>query len=503
MTEWGDDEHDLGEGPDQDEVIPETLNPAAIGKLDEKLLLCYLVANPLLWSKARTILKPEYFSSPLDKAVRFVLEYDQKFHALPNRMIINAQTKVNLDPVEDASDKAVVEFISERVESHCRTKATLDFLLRASEKIDKNATFEDVAPLVVEMRDIAQISMAPDLGSEIHEDVYRMLQDAEKNDGIPIGVEFVDEVLGGGVTRPSFNLYSAPAGDGKSMWLANMAVNHIRVHKTDALYVSLELSEPLIHKRLAAIMTDTEINQVYRNLEQIQSRLKRDAGNEGRLFVKRFPIRGTTIEHIKTHIANLKHHKGANIQLLVIDYMDLMSPIQSVDIEKIHIKDKEVAQEIYDYAHEEQQIVWSASQQTKGSDEESSASKGKVAGGTEKVNACDNLLIGKRLDEDAVENRIWVHVKKARSSGAIHTKIPIFWHPGTQKMTSGDRGLFIEANPRFFGKPADRVEGDPVAREVGHTKQVNKLTSPPPAVGPARRADDIRKELARRYENAR
>ena len=98
-----------------------------------------------------------------------------------------------------------------------------------------------------------------------------------------------------------------------------------------------------------------------------------------------------------------------------------------------------------------------------------------------KVYACDNLLIGKRTDDDAMMQRIWAHCKKARSSGGINAAIPIFWDRKTQRMSDwrgpngndkgGDDSEFRRANPRMFGvAPArNRVEGDPVAAEMGVT----------------------------------
>ena len=76
-----------------------------------------------------------------------------------------------------------------------------------------------------------------------------------------------------------------------------------------------------------------------------------------------------------------------------------------------------------------------------------------MSGGTDKVNTSDNLFILKRTDENREEQLLWIHIKKARSSGGINAQIPIHWDdPGTLRQSDGDYALFEEANPFLAGK---------------------------------------------------
>src|SRR6185295_18042439 len=119
--------------------------------------------------------------------------------------------------------------------------------------------------------------------------------------------------------------------DGKSIFLANRAVDHIRKHPNeDAVYYTLENSEALTYQRLAAIMAELDIKTVFEEKDKLGNYVARMQGREGRLFIKRLPFRGTTMADIRAHYYDLKAHRSANIRWIGIDYMDLMSP--TVDV---------------------------------------------------------------------------------------------------------------------------------------------------------------------------
>lgn len=479
MSEY--DDYPTGEAPDEfDEIGPSTPvrdreETIAEGDLSQHLLLSYLTTNPLLWSKCSPIVKETYFSDDMRKVVRYIREFEHKYKRLPSNKIIRADTGILLDTLDDATDPGIFAYVCDQVEEFCRQQAFIDLLMRASETIDTDRSRTTVAKFQKEAEQVARISVAQDLGYEVHENVQDVLKRAETQDGISTGLEFLDRALDGGVTMPSFNLVSASSGDGKSIWLQNMAVNYARMGYNVVFY-TLELEPATIMKRFAAMMTDTDIRYVYRELDAIAFKMHTQGKTEGNIWLKKLPMTGTTMADIRAHHNDLRIATGKDWPVVCIDYMDVMHPVQTgIKLDNIHIKDQYVATEMNDFAHDPmfQKIVWSASQQVKGAQDDKDAKQSGVSGGAPKVNTVDNLLIIKRTNEDRQEEQAWVHIEKGRSSNAKGMKLPIHWNARTQRQTNGSEELFAEANPFFMRlhgqetRDTNRVTRDPIAREQG------------------------------------
>ena len=263
-------------------------------------------------------------------------------------------------------------------------------------------------------------------------------------------------------------------------------------------------SASIVIKRYAAMMTDTHIDQVYTHLDTVAHSLHTRGKTDGAMWVVKFPMVGTTMADIQAHRLELQMHTGLHFGAVAIDYIDVMDPVQKVDKANIHLKDKFVSEEMNDWAHQNNIILWSASQQTKGAQDEKDPRQSGVAGGTPKVSTCDNLIIGKRNEDDIEDERWWAHVAKARSSGATKAKIPLYWNSQTMRMSDGDRDLFEEANPKLFGRKkgveekttkvvSERVKNDPLAQEQG----IDMKQKEEEETGKGRRAVDFYSKLNR------
>jgi len=466
----------------------------------EEMILSYLAANPNLYVRAKPLLKSAWFSGNHGEVAKFLLEYFTTHKSLPSQLAIRGKTGVELDRPSDAHEPQVMRFIADEVEAFCRDNSLNDFLSDAvddqSQRGGEPRTVEEMAILHQRMQELSRISMTTDLGSEVYRDYKPKLAKAKESQGIRTGFAFLDEALGGGVTRPSFNIMSAGTGDGKSIMMVNALINYSTMHKEDVVYYTLENSEEMTHQRMIAIMTELNIRGLWSQMDRVDLKmfdLKKQGG--GRIFVKRFPIQGTTMSKIDAHFHELQFRENCKIRCMAIDYLDVMSPTNDkIARDNISVRDAEIAQEVYDFTHTNDLILWSASQQTKGSDKEKEAHRGNVSGGTHKINTADLLLIGKRNEDDELNSMIWWHVKKTRNSGAINAAIPMYWDQASQKQYNRpeDRELFEEQNPKIFGrKQRSRIQRDPVAKEMvemGAMAAESPLASRMTAMGIKRKA---------------
>jgi len=470
------DEYMYGEvdGPDEDELqsvddmIDEAESDIEPSDYTQHMLLSYLVSNPSLWIKCRPIIKESYFDREYRPVIDLLRKHVDQYNDLPNPIIIHAKTGVKLNYMDDAQKDSRVSWFCDAMEEFCRIQAFHSFLINAAEKTESDRSGDTLASLLKDAEQVVQISLHRDLGLEIHDSTRDVLTSAQKDDNITTGYTMLDRAFSGGITRPSFNLVSAASGDGKSIFMQNLAVNAAE-NGENVIFYSLELEPAIILKRFVAMMTDTNINLVYEHLDSVAYTMYSRKKKDGEIWVKKFPMTNTTVADIASHYLELTMQTGMYFGFVCVDYIDVMYPITSkVDIGNIHQKDKAVAEELNDWTHKQKIICWSASQQTKGAQDEKDARQSGVAGGTPKINTCDNLIIGKRSEKDKEDERWWGHIAKARSSGGTKAKVPFRWNKDTQRMFDGDPELFEEANPFLFGKKRSHLSEDDESERISN-----------------------------------
>jgi hypothetical protein len=462
-------DEEIDEAPEEGALTDEEIHMMTVESEEEAfepsnysqfMLIEYIASNPELWVMSAPIIKAEYFDPENRPTIKFIQKYWSDHSALPSKQVIRGATGVKLSTPDDAMEDHLVEHMSGVIETFCRSEA---LHIKLNEAADALAQHNHRLPADVinavykDMEEITRITLSRDLGFEVHESGNRILTKAKDNVGISTGLKLLDRALDDGVTRPSFNIVSGASGDGKSIWLQNMAANYSNMGH-NVLFYTLELEPEIIEQRFAAIIGGVDIRTVFGDIGLASRRLKMAGKGKGKIFVKKFPMTGTTMADIAAHYNDITLKEGIKFGVVCIDYIDVLNPIENVDKGNIHLKDKYVSLEMNDFFHLNNIIGWSASQQIKGAQDEKGARQSGVSGGTDKVNTADNLFILKRTDENRAEQLLWIHIKKARSSGGINAQIPIHWDdPGTLRQSDGDIDLFEEANPFLAGKKTKDV----------------------------------------------
>ncbi len=450
--------------------------PIEASNIDQITMLSYLATSKTAWIMAAPIIKPEYFDPENRKVVKYLSRYYHKHSNLPSLLHIRQHAGVQLSLPEDADEDHAIEEAITDLETFCRNQSLIIYLHSAATMVSEHnnqMSRAAVDALLKRADEISRISVRRDLGFEIHDDPISKLKETEKYVGIPTGLEFFDMVMDGGVTQPSLNIVSAASGDGKSIFLQNMAVIQSEKYLKNVLFYTLELEPESIMQRFAAMVTKTHVRLVIPNLYSVGKQMEQHKEGTGQIWLQKFPMVGTTVADIAAHYNDMVLETGKQWDVVCIDYIDVMTPIERIDKANIHLKDKFVSEEMNDFAHQNKLIVWTASQQTKGAQDEKDARQSGVAGGSPKVHTCDNLIILKRSEDDRQEKRVWAHFKKARSSGGVNTQVPMYWDdPGTLNMSDGDRFLFEKANPILFQdikqtkeNGSNKINSDPLVRE--------------------------------------
>lgn len=223
-------------------------------------------------------------------------------------------TTYNLDELISNTE----QFIKERA-LYEAIKTTVDE--GAESKVDHNE-------VVKRFEAACNVSLVDSLGFDYFNQVDKHIQDLkELAEYIPTGWKWVDEHLGGGLTKHGRALYvvAGPTNVGKSIVLGNIAANIAKQGKT-VLLVTLEMSEATYCKRISSNLSQIPMNDLSTQTETLKSFLVDFKGKNvaSRLIVKEYPPKGITVNTLKAYIQKLIH-KGIKPDVIVLDYLNLMA----------------------------------------------------------------------------------------------------------------------------------------------------------------------------------
>ena len=172
-----------------------------------------------------------------------------------------------------------------------------------------------------------------DLGQDYFETVeYRWKPDDKKdiNDKFGTILPYCNETLEGGHNRKELCMVVAPPGVGKSLFLVNQAKKSLYEGRK-VLYVTLEMSEHKVGKRLDAVISRLPYNTlkdppVQDTLIKRMNKFK-EVYPESKLVIKEFPSGLVNTNSIRSLINQIWNKHGWKPDVVVVDYLELLGPI--------------------------------------------------------------------------------------------------------------------------------------------------------------------------------
>jgi hypothetical protein len=397
----------------------------------QRLLVEYLVSSTDTFALCKNITKPAYFDPDLRKAMIFIHEYYDKYHATPNPDQVKAETGAVLKTHHITRDQ--IEYCSTEVEKFCKRRAIQLAVIESPALILE----EDYGKVEQLIKDAVSISLNRDMGIKYFDDPRTRLEDQSiEPPRTPTKWDHVDALLGGGLARTEMILVSANSGGGKSVTLANLAINFLE-QKLNVLYLSLELSEKMVSQRFDSMFTGISARNWRENLGAISSNLEQMAPNSGQLTIKRMAS-GTNANAIRSYIKEFELLYNYVPDLLIVDYLDVMSPNEHVSADNISEKDKRSAEQLHDIGFEYNMFIASASQQNRGAIDAQELNQGHIAGGLTKINTVDVYISIILTPTMRAAGEIGFAFLKTRSSDGVGKTVYLKWNPISLRISNLD-----------------------------------------------------------------
>lgn len=235
-------------------------------------------------------------------------------------------------------------------------------------------------------------------------------------------------------------LSSHNSGAGKSLFLQNQALNWAELG-LNVIYITLELSQDLTSMRIDAMTSGYSTKEIMKNIDDVDFKVKKfKSDHDGSLQIKQLP-NGSTANDIRAYIKEYEIQTGIKIDAVLVDYLDLCSPIdRRINPSDLFVKDKYVSEELRTIAVEQNIIMVTASQLNRGSHDEIEFSHSHIAGGISKINTADNVIGIFTTISMKDSGRYQVQLMKTRSSAGVGSKIDLSFNKSSLRIRDLEEG---------------------------------------------------------------
>lgn len=249
-------------------------------------------------------------------------------------------------------------YVKEKAYKFCKQQKFKNALLEASELVEDETLYES-ALVTMKKAIFAGTSSSPGLDYNNEIDV-RYSETYRKT--VKTGIPELDEknILNGGLGAGEIGIIVAPSGHGKSLLLVQLGTNALLQGK-NVIFYTLELNERVIGIRFDSCLTQISSTDCPDNKEKIKQYFENNK-DLGKLIIKHFPARDTTINTLKSHLDKLKMKEFVP-DLIIIDYAGIMRSTSKYDMLRLELK--QIIQECRDLGEELDVPVWTALQSNK------------------------------------------------------------------------------------------------------------------------------------------
>lgn len=315
-----------------------------------------------------------------------IKEYFEKHSVIPTRGILADTLKKEMkveDPFEEIlieinrkSNPREVPHVMNRLVDWARNKTLSKLYLPEALEQHEIGEYGYVEKILEEARKISEFNT----NFWYFFDNYKTLYDKLSEQKLTSGFETLDQALNeGGPIRGDCLCFMAPTGTGKSIALCNTGTATV-LRELNTLHVTMEMSTHKTALRYLGNFTNEWIRARFypKTQARMTERLEEAKLNYGnRLVIVEYPPDDISVDQIHSNIDTLRRLKGINIDVVIIDYLELLLPRRTSSRDDEYDKQKRVATELCRLAKKENVLVVTAMQTNRGGND--------IQGGGEKV----------------------------------------------------------------------------------------------------------------------
>jgi len=300
-------------------------------------------------------------------------------------------------------ESADLDFVQDQTLDFFKNQALKKAIVQSVDILEKNGDFEDIKQLIDKAM---QAGMERDIGHKYLEMIEERYSEMARIT-LETPWEVINEIMQGGLGTGELGVIVAPAGVGKTWALAAIGTEAIKQGKT-VVHITLELNEAYVGLRYDSIFTNIANQNLKYHKEDVEKKLATLPGN---LIIKYFPTKTASVHTVAAQLQRIKMLEK-NIDLVIIDYADIMRDVQSA--KEVRHQLGNIYEDLRGLAGELEIPIWTASQANRSSLDEDVIEAQKISESYIKIMTADFVMSLSRKVEDKIANTGRFHVIKNR-----------------------------------------------------------------------------------------
>jgi replicative DNA helicase len=366
-----------------------------------------------------------------------VFEYRKKYGTHPSRDTITTILRTDLDKENELLQKQVREFyarisaneFSIEGEEHIKD-ISLDFCKKQKLKeamiksvgLIQNSSYDEISKII---NDALKLGTDNNHGYDFILDFEKRFQLMARNP-VTTGWDLIDNITKGGLGRGELGVVIAPTGAGKSMALVHLGAQAL-MQGLNVVHYTLELQDKVVALRYDSCITGIPLTNVREQKDLVWNGIK---DVKGKLIVKEYPTKSASTNTIKHHLEKLKR-KDFKIDLVIVDYGDLIRPINAQKEKRIELES--IYEELRALAQTFNCVLWTASQTNRSGLNAEVITMESISEAFNKCFVADFIFTVSRTikDKNTNEGRIFVAKNRNGPDGLVY---PIFMDTSNVKI---------------------------------------------------------------------
>ena len=306
----------------------------------EQLILKKLIKDEDFTRQTLPYIKEEYFADRKDvalfKAIRsFVTTYNTQPSTDALSVMMESETRLSDDDRSDinsllnnvASEQQdnphEKKWLVKEAEKFCQDRAIHNAILESAHIIQDPKSKKDKGIIPDLLKEALGVSFDENIGHDFYEDAKKRFEYYHRRESkIPFRLKMFNQITNGGIPPRTLSVIVGGVNCGKTLTMCDLTTSWM-MQGYDVLYVTGEMSEEEISKRIDANLLDISMAMVDRIPEDQYFKLLALSKEKykGRLKVKWYPTGNASIINIKHAIRELQLKKNYSPQIVVIDYI--------------------------------------------------------------------------------------------------------------------------------------------------------------------------------------
>lgn len=273
-------------------------------------------------------LSDEYFENTSHKWVtKEILKYFNKYHTVPSmdalkveiqkldNEVLKIAIKEQLSQAYRESEQTDVQYIKDEFLSFCKNQQMKKAIMTSADLLETN-DFDSIRQIILNAMKVGEIKS---IGHEYEKDVEARYRD-DCRSPIPFPWKVFNDNTEGGKGKGDLVIIFGSPGGGKTWSVIACAAHSVKLGY-NVLYITLELSETYIGKRMDAHFLEIPVDKISLHRAEVEELMD---SLPGKIIIKEFPAGKTTLEDLEKYIERLRTQYDFVPDEIYIDYIDLL-----------------------------------------------------------------------------------------------------------------------------------------------------------------------------------